>query len=469
MLEHVEGMPYESLSAGVAWSWQSVPEYIDMLRARPLGPNAGVLLGHSALRRYVLGDAAYERPAGDGEVAALAALVREGMAAGALGFATSLSPGHVGEGGRPVPSRLASRAEIGALVLAMAKGGCGVVEITPESFPLSADESDFLADLSRRSGRPVSFSAILDLPERDGVWEPVFERLRAARARGGEVVPQVSCRPMRFDFDLETGCASLDAVPCWRRFRSAGSRAERLALLADPAFRAEFRAATLGRPDSPSSRRWAAVVLEETGRDEDRCFVGRPLGEIAAALGGDAVDALFDLARADGLEARFSMLLLNYDDERVAELLRQPESLIALSDAGAHVSILCDAGYATHLLGHWVRGRGLYTWEEAVRRLTSMPARVYGIERGRLEPGAVADVVCFDPERVAMLAPERVRDFPAGAERYVARATGIEHVFVAGEELMSGGQWTGASPGRVLAPGAHPLRPSSGHASTGSG
>jgi N-acyl-D-aspartate/D-glutamate deacylase len=452
MLEHVEGMPYESLRAGVTWEWESIPEYAQMLARRRLGPHVGMLLGHSAIRAYVLGDAAYERAASDAEVAAMQQLVREGMAAGALGFATSFSPGHVGAGGRPVPSRLATHGEVAALVHAMAESGRGVLEITPETFPISASELAELQALARASGRPVSFSAILDLPDRDAVWDPIFAQLRAAPG-GAVVVPQVSCRPMRFDFDLETGCASLDALPCWRRFRAAGSRTERLALLDDAQFRASFRRQSVERSESPSSRRWATVVLAQAARPEHAPLVGRSLADIASARGGDVVDALFDTARDEDLGARFTMLLLNYDEVRVADLLRQPESLIALSDAGAHVSVLCDAGYATHLLGHWVRERGLFTWEEAVRRLTAAPAALYGIaERGHLVAGAVADVTCFDPARVTMRPPELVHDFPAGAARYVARASGIERVFVAGEELMVGGEWTGAYPGRPLIP-----------------
>jgi N-acyl-D-aspartate/D-glutamate deacylase len=452
MLEHVEGMPYESLRTGLVWDWTSIPDYLRMLERRPLGPHVGVLLGHSAIRVDVLGDAAYERAATDAERARMQALVREGMAAGALGLATSFSPGHVGDAGRPVPSRLATRGELAALVAAMAEGGRGVLEITPESFPISAAELAELQTLSRTTGRPVSFSAILDLPERSGVWEPVFAQLRTAATTGAAVVPQVSCRPMRFDFDLETGCASLDVLPCWRRFRSAGSRAERLALLGDAQFRSAFRRESIEeRPDAPSARRWATVTLVQAARAENAALVGRSLAEIAAQRGGDVVDALFDTARADDLDARFSMLLLNYDEAGVAEILRQPESLIALSDAGAHVSVLCDAGYATHLLGHWVRERGLFSWEEAVRRLTAMPAAVYGIaNRGRLIAGAAADITCFDPTRVAMLEPERVRDFPAGATRYVVRATGIERVFVDGVEFLANGEWTGAYPGGLL-------------------
>jgi len=455
MLEHVEGMPFASLAAGVAWDWESFPDYLRTLRARPLGLNVGALLGHSALRAYVLGDEAARRAARPAEVAAMQALVREGMAAGAVGLATSRSPAHVGEGGQPVPSRLADRDELRALAAAMGESGRGVLEITPETFPLEADELAFLQELARVARRPVSWSAVLDVPGRAGVWEPVYADVRAGMATGAAVFPQVSCRPMRFDFDLETGFASLDAMPCWRRWRAAASTGDRLALLTDPAFRAVVKAETVGRTAAPASRRWPEVVLEEAARPEHQALVGRTLAEIAAARGGDAIDALLEVSAAEGLRARFSMVLVNYDEERVGDLLRRPESLIALSDAGAHVSVLCDAGYATHLLGHWVRERAVLSWEEAVRRLTSMPAAIYGIpQRGLLAPGLIADVTCFDPTRVAARAPEKVADFPAGAARYVAHADGIAHVLVGGRELVQHGQWTGAYPGVVLEPEA---------------
>ncbi len=451
MLEHVEGMPFESLCAGIAWEWESFAEYVRALGARPLGMNVGALLGHSALRAYVMGDDAYARAAQASEVEAMAALVREGMAAGALGLATSRSPAHVGEGGRPVPSRQAGRAEVDALVGAMAESGRGVLEITPETFPVSADELAWLQGLARASRRPVSFSAVLDVPDRRGAWEAVYAQLRDGLAAGAAVYPQVSCRPMRFDFDLATGCASLDAMPCWRRWRAAPTDAARLALVADAEFRAALKAEALGRAEAPASRRWGDVVLEEAGRREHAPFVGRTLAEIAAARGGDAIDALLELSAAEELRARFSMLLMNYEEEHVGVLLARPESLIALSDAGAHVSVLCDAGYATHLLGRWVRERGLFGWEEAVRRLSAMPAAIYGIpERGLLARGRVADVVCFDPTRVAARAPEKVHDFPGGAARYVVRAEGVEHVLIRGEEFMARGEWTGAHPGVVL-------------------
>jgi N-acyl-D-amino-acid deacylase len=454
MLEHVEGMPYASLAAGVAWDWETAPEYLGMLRGRALGPNVAALLGHSTIRSYVLGDDAYERAAREDEIERMRALVREGMEAGALGLATSFSPGHVGEGGRPVPSRRASREELSALVAAMSERGRGILEITPETFPLADEELGFLAEVSLASKRPVSFSAVLDVPGRDGVWDGVFAGLRRHRERGAHVFPQVSCRPMRFDFDLETGCASLDALPCWRRFRGAPDRAARSALLADAGFRAEFRSEATGRPDSPSRHRWSSVVVEETHRAESRGLVGRTVGEIATERGADVALTLLDLAREDDLAARFSMLLLNFDEERVAALLREPESLIALSDAGAHLGVLCDAGYTTWLLGHWVRERGVYGWEEAVKRLTSMPAEIYGIpDRGRLLPGMVADVTCFDPTRVAMRDPERVRDLPGSAERWVVRADGVELVLVGGVELVSAGGVVGEErPGRLLSP-----------------
>src|SRR5438552_2971113 len=350
-LGHVEGMPVEGLCAGIAWEWESFAEYVGGVGGRPLGMNVGALLGHSALRAYVMGDDAYARAAQASEVEAMAALVREGMAAGALGLATSRSPAHVGEGGRPVPSRQAGRAEVDALVGAMAESGRGVLEITPETFPVSADELAWLQGLARASRRPVSFSAILDVPDRRGAWEAVYAQLRAGLAAGAAVYPQVSCRPMRFDFDLATGCASLDAMPCWRRWRAAPTDAARLALVADAEFRAALKAEALGRAEAPASR----------------------------------------------------------------------------------------------------RGGGLFGGEEAVRRRSAMPAAIYGIpERGLLARGRVADVVCFDPTRVAARAPEKVHDFPGGAARYVVRAEGVEHVLIRGEEFMARGEWTGAHPGVVL-------------------
>src|SRR6185369_17494415 len=189
-----------------------------------------------------------------------------------------------------------TRAEVDALVAAMAESGRGVLEITTETFPVSADELGWLQDLARTSHRPVSFSAILDVPDRRGVWEPVYAALRAGIAAGAPVFPQVSCRPMRFDFDLETGCASLDALSCWCRFRSAASTAERIALVADAGFRETFRREALGRAESPSSRRWAAATLEQAARPEHAAFVGCTLAEISLLRGGDEVDALLDLS-----------------------------------------------------------------------------------------------------------------------------------------------------------------------------
>src|SRR3989449_3154779 len=228
--------------------------------------------------------------------------------------------------------RSARRAEVDALVGAMAASGRGVLEITPETFPVSADELAWLQGLARTSRRPVSFSAILDVPDRHGVWEPVYAQLRDGLAAGAAVYPQVSCRPMRFDFDLATGCASLDAMPCWRRWRAAPSDDARLALLADADFRAAVKAEALGRADAPASRRWGDVVLEEASRPEHAPFVGRTLAEIAAARGGDAIGALLARSAAGDLRARLSMPLGNYDEDQVGMLLGRPESLIARSE-----------------------------------------------------------------------------------------------------------------------------------------
>ena len=453
ILEHVEGMPRESLRAGIRWSWESVPEYLDTLRATALGPNVAALIGHSALRLFVMGDAAGERAARDDEIARMQAIVREAMAAGALGFATSRSPSHVGEGGRPVPSRLATHAELRALAIAMAGSGRGVLEITPETFPITADELAVLQDIARETARPVSFSAMLDLPERDGrvgagVGAAARGRRHGRTRRSAGLLPSHALR-LRSPVGLRLA---------GRRRRSGDGSARPATSAHAPRCSSIPRSARpcarrpSARPDAPSSRRWAAVVVEDVRRDDAPPLRGRHArrGRGGARRRRDR-RALRPRRRRRARRPGSRCCCSTTTTRASRELLRQPDGLIALSDAGAHVSMLCDAGYATHLLGHWVRDRGIFPLEEAVRRLTAMPADVYGItDRGRLVPGAVADVTCFDPVRVASRAPERVADLPGGAERLIVRADGIAQVLIGGVPFLEDGVWTGAYPGRAI-------------------
>jgi len=444
-LENVEGMSLAALQAGVgeAWGFESFPEYLSAVEHRGVAANVGAFVGHTALRTYVLGDEATEREAAPEEIARMRALVREALDAGALGFATSKAPTHVGAAGRPVPSRAATVGEIEALAGALGEVGHGVFQATlgPGLF---LDEFERIA---RATGRPVTFTALLaGMLGRDG-HRPLLERCLKLRDEGVRVHPQVTPRPLQVEFQLASPLVFM-AQPFFQPYL-ASDAAGRRALLASEGFRATFRT-HLDR-GGLGPRLQATRVVECA----DPTLVERSLGEIAAARGTHAVDVLCELSLATDLGARFRMSVLNTDEEAVAELLRHPAAVLGLSDAGAHASQLCDAGLPTDLLGRWVRERGVLPLAEAVRRLSAEPAELLGLrDRGRIAPGLAADLVLFDPATVACAPLRRVHDFPGGADRLVADAVGIHAVIVNGVVIREDGRDAvdpcGALPGRVL-------------------
>jgi N-acyl-D-amino-acid deacylase len=448
-LEKVEGMSLACLRAGCGESWpfETFPEYLDVIERRGSLVNVTALLGHTPLRLYVMGEAAVERAASDQEIASMRGIVRDAIEAGALGFATSKSPTHVGYRGRPVPSRAAELREIQALAGALGEAGRGVIQATVGS-GFFIDE---LAALSRETGRPVTWTALLAGLLGPGSHRGFLEWSERALASGARVIPQVSCRPLNFEFDLAEPFP-FESMPAFQPV-SAADHAGKLRLYADPGFRATARAAFESGRGGPLGLCWDRIVV--TQAPGDPAASERPLVDVARERGRDPLDCLFDLALATDLGARFRLAIMNFDEDEVAELLTHPDTVLGLSDAGAHASQLCDACFSTHLLGHWVRERGTLTLAEAVRMLTSRPAEVMGItDRGRLAVGLAADVVVFDPARVRAGALRRVHDLPAGAERLVADADGIEAVVVNGTVVRrAGGDRLGPSdslPGRLL-------------------
>lgn len=423
-LENVEGMSLEALRAGIgaAWPFESTPEYLDAVERRGTAINVGVLVGHTAVRLHVMGEASTERAATPEEVAAMRALVLDGLRAGALGFATSKSPTHVGYAGRPVPSRAAELEEITALAGALAEVPHGVMQATiGAGFFL-----DEFAAITRQTGKPVSWTALLG-----GMLGPeghryILERSAALQAEGLRVYPQVSCRPLMFEFQFKAPFP-FESMALFKPVSAADVEGKKR-IYADPDFRRALREHAGGGVLGGSL---AAATIAEYGPDPG--LTERRVADVAAERGVDPVDLALDLALATDLEARFRVGLLNTDEAIVAELLTHPASMIGLSDAGAHASQLCDAGAPTDLLGRWVRDKGVLALEEAVRRLTSQPADVFGIrDRGRLVEGQAADVVVFDPATVGCAPLRRVRDFPAGADRLVADARGVRTVIVNG-------------------------------------
>jgi len=456
LLLFVEGMPIETLRAGIGWAWEDFAGYLGALERGGVGPNVAAFIGHSAVRYRVMGRAAVERAATAEESAEMAALVREGMAAGAIGWSTSLSPTHFFGDGTPAPSRLADEAELLALARALADLERGVIEIAPRTTigpPADkAEEQRFFAELARASGKVVSWAPLLDNPFAPGSARKIIEESAELQAGGVQVVPQVGCRPLEVRFDFTEPAFYLEQNPFWRPIM-AKSRDERRRLFAEAEFRAE-----LGRQTgfvAALAQGWDRLVLRLAASEGVRRWQDRSVAEIAAAEGRAPLDAFCDLVLEDDLATQWGAVLMNHDERAVAELIRHPAGLLALSDAGAHVDTLCDQGFTTYLLGHWVRELRALALEEAVRLVTSVPAERYGLHgRGRLAPGCAADLVLFDPARVAMRPTEMVYDLPRGQRRLLQRAEGIVEVLVNGTPVVADGAPTDRRPGRVLRGGA---------------
>jgi N-acyl-D-amino-acid deacylase len=432
-LQHVEDMSFDTLAAGVPWgSFETFPQYLDAVEGGGVSLNFGCYVGHTAVRLFVMGDDAYERPATAAEITSMQAVIAQSMAAGAMGFASSASPTHNGDGGRPVPSRVADLDELRALLVPVHDSGKGVVALLPGG----VIDNDELFDLQRAVGRPFTWTALLTVKGYP-YHEKVIAEHDAARLQGVEVWPQVSCRPLVFQMNLEEPF-TLNTRPSFSKLMGL-DHAQRVAAYRDLSWRAEtWEEVSGGRGGFPVN--WPAIaVAESPSRPE---FVGRGVVELAAELDCTPLDVMLDISLADDLKTRFWSVVANDDAEGIAWLLPRDNVLLGLADSGAHVSQLCDACFATDLLGNWVRDRQVMSLERAIHKLTGEPAAVYGLgDRGTIEVGKAADICVFDPETVAPGPLRRVVDFPADGERLTAdRPVGMTHVLVNGVPIRLDGE-----------------------------
>jgi N-acyl-D-aspartate/D-glutamate deacylase len=449
-LTHVEGMSLDAMRAGIRWDFETYPEYLASMERRGVVPNVASFVGHSSVRNYVLGDDASKRPASEDEIAEMRALVVEALRAGALGFATSTLEQHNGENGVPMPSRLADEREMLALTGALGEVGRGVFMLTKGM----TSTVPWLETIAARNGRPVMIAAMFVDP---GDPERVFRELReieGARERGRELWAQVGCFPLGMEFSLRHPYP-LEALVSWRPAIEAEGEARYRAVLADPEFRRGIKHEITqpGVPNRFSDKQWDHLTVMEVKKAEHRALEGRTIGALARETGREPFDVFLDLALADDLDTLFDCRLFNTDERRVAELLRHPHAAVALSDAGAHLSFLCDAGFALHLFGHWVRERGDLTLEDAVRSVTSRVADAYRIkDRGRLAAGAWADMILFDPATVGRGPKRRANDLPTGAGRLDTPAVGLAGAWVNGVRTFdeSGVRPDCGRPGQVL-------------------
>ena len=436
-LTQVEGMSLEVLRAGIRWEFETIPQYFDMLERRGTAINIAGFVGHSSLRTYVMGEDAPRRAATQDEVARMRALLLEGMQAGAVGFATSTSPAHNGHGGLPMPSRLADEAEMRALVGALKDAGRGVFMLTKGGHT----KVPFLEELAAASGRPVVIAALLHNSTNPRAVFEDLEAIAAANSRGRRLVGAISCCPLSMDFTLHSPY-TFEGLESWQPALPLNGAAYE-AKLKEKGFRDAVRA-ELSRPAHFRlfNAQWDQVEVVESANQD---FEQRSIGELARTAGRDPLDFMLDLALGEKLDTVFNAMLLNSDEVAVGEMLRHPASLVSLSDAGAHLTFFNDAGFGLHLLGHWVRERGALTLEDAVRRLTSAPAQLFGIRgRGVLKPGYAADLMLFDPAAVGRGPKRRVFDLPGGHPRLTTPALGVHGLWVNGVRDLQ------TLPGQVL-------------------
>jgi N-acyl-D-aspartate/D-glutamate deacylase len=432
-LDKVEDMRVATLEAGVRWEFESYPEYLDVVGSDGTALNFGGFIGHTPLRCYVLGDEAFERPATPAELQTMQRLVAEAIDAGALGFSSDRAGNHIGDGGRPVPSVVASQEELEALMAVRGEHREGIVHLAP------GDTVAWLYDLQPRLGRTITWTSLLSFREKEGQRHPFRDKLDAHRdgwARGVRGVrPQVTCRPITSEFSAVEpspfyrvpAFADLAGVPIEERVAVWGSRRWR-----DEAWE------QIGSGRHVDARLDNFSIAESKTRPE---WVGMKITELAAQLGTAPFEVVCDLAVADDLDVRYRVTFANDDVDVVTDLLTTDGCVIGLSDAGAHVSQICDAVLPTDFLAHWVRDREVMTLEAGIHKLTGELADVLGTDRGRLAPGAPADVVVLDLEALDPGPARRVRDLPGGGERVLAdEPTGVDHVLVNGVAIRTDGR-----------------------------
>ena len=456
MLARVEGMPLESLRDGVPWDWRSFAEYLDRVEGR-LKVNAGFMVGHSALRRVVMGERAVGEEASDEELTAMVELLRESLRAGGMGFSSSMAPTHNDGSGQPVPSRHASRDELVALARTLRDFPGSALEFLPGLGAFSDAQKQLMTDLSLAANRPLNWNVLAPAAAMRELVDAQLSASDYASERGATVVALTVPQPMTVRINFRSGFV-FDALPGWAEVLGQPLE-QRKKSLADPATRRRLdeRANSDEAGLLRGIAQWDRMRVNEVFEPAHAGLEGRTIGEIAAEQSKSPFDAMLDLALAEDLKTSFCPETGGEDAESWklrGEVWRDARAVIGASDAGAHLDMIDTFAFTTQVLGRGVREHGLLSWEEAVHQLSDVPARLYGLrERGRLQEGWHADLVVFDPDRVGT-GPTHTRfDLPGGAGRLYADATGVEHVVVAGEEIVRGSELTGGLPGKVLRSG----------------
>lgn len=452
-LERAEDLSREAMLAGINWSWETFPEYLDTIDGLPKGINYGGYLGHSALRTYVMGERAFTEQASADELKRMCHEVQESVRAGAIGFSTSRTRNHLTADDRPVASRIADWDEVRALVNAMGDTGAGIFELASEEPgrqpERQKDYFDRLKNLAVESGRPITFGmpSVRVAPE---IWRGYYELANETAAAGGRMFVQTHSRSIStlLSFNSHT---PFDDWEFWSEIRSKPV-AEQKRLMAEPDVKrrmVEVASAPYSGPKVVGAEarppEWDWLYLFDGIGDET------PMSEVAKARGVHPAEAMIDIALERDFDVFFRQPLANENQDYVLEMMQHPRSVVTFSDSGAHVAQIMDSSLQTHLLSHWVREKEAFSLEQAVRLITYDTASAWGLhDRGLIREGLNADLVVFDPKSIGQNMPELLHDLPAGAARLKQTAKGIHATIVNGSVLLRDNEPTGNLPGRLV-------------------
>jgi N-acyl-D-aspartate/D-glutamate deacylase len=454
-LERAEDISPAAMEAGIKWTWETFPDYLDAVEKLPKGINYAAYMGHSALRTYVMGERAFSEQATPDDLERMQREVRDAIRAGAMGFTTSRTYNHQTPDGRPVASRLASWDEVRQLVGVMGAMNAGIFEIAGEDTlnkpEVLQDYTTRLRELAVDTGVPITFGTFSRRYAPD-YWRPYFAMADATAAEGGRMFIQVHSRALNLVLSFETQMP-YDRLPVWREMRQL-PLGQQEAALRNPDMRRKLVEVARQQEDDggqgvgPAARSANYEYLFVMDRPTPP---HRSIAALAKELNKAPVDVVIDLALQKHLKQFFLQPLANENQDHVLEMMRHPRAVVTFSDSGAHVSQIMDSSLQTHLLSYWVREKQAVTLEDAVRMLSFVPASHWGMTgRGLLRQGYAADIVVFDPEQVGPQMPEVVYDLPAGARRLKQQATGIMATVVNGEVLLRHNEHTGAFPGQLI-------------------
>ena len=455
MLARVEGMPTEALEAGLDFGWSSFGSWLDRLEGNGLGVNAGFLVGHSTVRRLVMGEDAVGSEATDEQIEAMKSLLGQSLAGGGLGFSSTKATAHNDHHGDPVPSRAATDAELVALAGVCRDHPGTTLEIIPSIDPMwSPEVYELMTAMVLAADRPLNWNLFNVRPGEDAYLENRLGSADHARQRGATVVGLMLPDVMWMRLNFATGVL-FDTLPDWAEIMHLDPAAKAEAL-ARPEVRQRLVDGAAQAPHR-SWGWWADTSVVDVSSPSLQPLVGRRIGDLAAERGHEPFDVMCDIALEDDLLTGFGPPVVGDDDEswkRRAEMLCDPRVLAGGSDAGAHLDMVMTWGCTSTLVGDAVRDKGLLSLEQAVNLVTDRPARHYGLrDRGRLAEGWCADIVIFDPARLTKAPVTTAWDMPGGAWRLTGGAEGIEHVLVNGVETQRAGQLTDARPGQVIRSG----------------